>query len=507
MKNFKNTLIAAILGSAITIGGFKLFELDKKNVINQTQANYQALQTGYRDNTLSSGNQTQANYQALQAGYKGNTLSSDFVDFSDPAAKVTPSVVHIKSTIRNTKSRGQSDIPDMFREFFGDQFEQQGVRQSSGSGVIINSDGYIVTNYHVINNASELEVTLYDKRTYNAKVIGTDPSTDLALIKIEQKGLPKIEYGNSDLMKVGQWALAVGNPFNLSSTVTAGIISAKGRNINILKENAAIESFIQTDAAVNPGNSGGALVNLKGELIGINTAIASNTGSYTGYSFAVPVNIMSKVVEDLLEYGKVQRAFIGINIKNLDGKLAKELSVNVTQGVYVIGLMENGAAEHAGMQEGDIIVKVDGKKIKSVPELQEIIGRHRPSDEVILEVNRDGNIIEVLIQLKNREGNTNIIKRRNSKVLNALGASFEELDKDEKDKLGIAYGVKITELRLGKLRNQTDVERGFIIIKVNKQIVNSIDELNKLLNEAQGGVLMEGIYPDRNGSYFYGFGL
>jgi serine protease Do len=284
-------------------------------------------------------------------------------------------------------------------------------QMGSGSGVIISADGYILTNHHVINNADEVEVTLNDKRSYTAQVVGNDPSTDLAILRISEEGLAFVPYGNSDLLEVGEWVLAVGNPFNLTSTVTAGIVSAKGRNINILNEEFAIESFIQTDAAVNPGNSGGALVNTKGELVGINTAIASNTGAYTGYSFAVPVNVARKVVNDLIEFGAVQRAFIGVSIRDIDGKFATENGIDRTEGVYVNGLTDGGAATVAGIKEGDIIVAVDGAPVRNVPELQERIGTYRPGDVAQVDVIRKGTPTRFDVTLRNRFGDTGCCPR------------------------------------------------------------------------------------------------
>jgi Do/DeqQ family serine protease len=312
-------------------------------------------------------------------------------DFSTAAELSVTAVVHVKTlTTRNNSMGGQYFDP--FQFFWGQPAPQQmPQQQSAGSGVIISDDGYIVTNNHVIENADEVNITLDNKQTYTAKVVGTDPSTDLALLKVDAKGLPFMRWGNSDQVKVGEWVLAVGNPFNLTSTVTAGIVSAKARNINILpSQKFPIESFIQTDAAVNPGNSGGALVNATGELIGINTAIASTTGSYAGYSFAVPVNIVRKVVLDLVEFGTVQRGFIGVSIREIDSDFAKEKSIKSLSGVYVNGLTEEGAAKRAGIREGDVIVSVNGTSIKSSPELQEQVSRYRPGDQIDVTIVRDG---------------------------------------------------------------------------------------------------------------------
>lgn len=447
------------------------------------------------------------------------------LDFTSVAEKVMDAVVHIRSTQGNYSARQvpPQELPDPFRDFFEDDlyerffgprywFEvprEQGpdIHIGSGSGVIINSEGYIVTNNHVIANADDIEVTTYDNRTYKATVIGTDPSTDLALIQINEEGLPTIPLVNSDEVRVGEWVLAVGNPFNLNSTVTAGIVSAKSRNINILQDQYAIESFIQTDAAINPGNSGGALVNLQGGLVGINTAIASPTGAYSGYGFAVPSNIVNKVVEDLLKYGVVQRGYLGVTIRGINGNLVKEKDLNTTVGVYVDSVAENGAAIEAGIKPGDVILEIDGIKVRTAPQLQEIVARYRPGDEVKMKVNRDGKEKEFTVKLKNREGETKFVAKNKHEVLNVLGAEFEEIDKATARKLEISGGVKVVRLYAGKLRRNTDVREGFIITKVDGESVKSVDELAEILENKKGGVLLEGIYEDIPGVYYYAFGL
>ncbi len=449
------------------------------------------------------------------------------LDFTQTAEKVVHAVVHIKST--QTLSRGQEQPevfefrrrrPDPFRDFFDDDFFEpffrferpEGrsgpqVRIGTGSGVIISEDGYIVTNNHVIADADDIEVTLHDNRTFKATVVGTDPSTDLALIQIKAKDLPTLPLMNSDEVKVGEWVLAVGNPMGLNSTVTAGIVSAKARNINILREQFAVESFIQTDAAINPGNSGGALVNLQGGLIGINTAIASPTGVYAGYGFAVPSNIVGKVVEDLLKYGVVQRGVLGVMIRSVDGNLAKEKDLAVTTGAYVDSLLENSAAGAAGIQPGDVIVEVDGKEITSSPELQEIIARHRPGDKVTVKVNRKGEIKTFEVVLNNRQGKVALVKKEKSEVLSVLGAEFETLDSKTAKKLDIEGGVRVKKLFPGKLRKHTDMREGFIITHVDKQPVKSVEELVKALENKKGGVLLEGVYEDLPGTFYYAFGM
>ncbi|MCL4143896.1 UNVERIFIED_CONTAM: hypothetical protein GTU68_011637 [Idotea baltica] len=383
-------------------------------------------------------------------------------------------------------------------------------RESSGSGVIISNNGYIVTNNHVVEGADVLEVNLYDNRTFEATLIGSDPSTDLALIKINENDLPKLELANSDNAKVGQWVLAVGNPFNLTSTVTAGIVSAKGRNINILKDRGAIEAFIQTDAAVNPGNSGGALVNTNGDLLGINTAIATPTGTFAGYSFAVPVNIVKKVVDDLMDYGTVQRAYLGVMIRDLDSQLAKELDLDISQGIYVDSLMSNSGALDAGIRKGDVIVSVDGAAVNSAPELQELIARQSPGNYVDITVNRNGSNKAFNVKLKNLEGNTQIIKKEkaSSNLLNKLGVELEDIDQDLKDELEIAGGAKINRLFEGKVSQNTDIKEGFIITKIDQQEVKSVKDLiQKLEKKGSGGVMLEGVYANYPGVYYYAFGL
>ncbi len=422
-------------------------------------------------------------------------------DFTKAASMTVNGVVHVKTTyVAETFNKGQSYDP--FRDFF---YGDRGIRQpqaSSGSGVIISEDGYIVTNNHVIQNGQDISVVLNDNRSYKAKVVGTDPSTDLALLKISEKDLPYVIYGNSDELLVGEWVLAVGNPFNLTSTVTAGIVSAKARNINILPDQFAIESFIQTDAAVNPGNSGGALVNTNGELVGINSAIASNTGSFTGYSFAVPVNIVKKVIGDLLEYGTVQRAFIGVSIRDVDSQLADELKLKKVKGVYVSGLTQGGAAEGSGIKIGDVIISVSGVDVNNSPQLQEQVGRHRPGDDIEVIVLRDGKEKIVNVVLRNKDGNTGIVKNVS---VNMLGASFETLSKEEKSKLGLEYGVKVLKLEAGKLRS-AGIKEGFIITSIDKKEIRNSDEVAKLLENKKGGILIEGVYPNGTRAY-YGFGI
>jgi Do/DeqQ family serine protease len=445
------------------------------------------------------------------------------LDFTKVSQDVMEAVVHIKST--QTAQMSQSlrqyrQLPDPFKDFFGDQgegffFGPQGSPQGqnspsrvgTGSGVIINSGGYIVTNNHVVADASDIEVALHDNRTFKATVIGTDPATDLALLQIQAKDLPTLPLVNSDDVRIGEWVLAVGNPFNLNSTVTAGIVSAKSRSINILQDQYAVESFIQTDAAINPGNSGGALVNLQGGLIGINTAIASPTGAYAGYGFAVPANIVSKVVEDLLKYGTVQRGFLGIRIRGVEGNLAKEKELSVNTGVYVEEVGEESAAAAAGVKAGDVIVAVNALKVQTPAELQELIARNRPGDDVKLSLIRGKKDLDLTVQLKGQEGETKIVAAERNELFNELGASFENISKEQAAALNITGGVKVSKLYAGKISRQTSMREGFIITKVDGQLIRNVEELIKALENKNGGVLVEGVYEGSPEVFYYGFGM
>ncbi|HRS53959.1 MAG TPA: trypsin-like peptidase domain-containing protein, partial [Bacteroidales bacterium] len=378
------------------------------------------------------------------------------VDFTLAAAYTLHSVVHIR-----TEYEQKSSLYDLFFGFdnFKNPFNwgfpyNQGPQKyiATGSGVIISSDGYIVTNNHVVQDADVITVTLNDKHSYTAKIIGTDPASDIALIKIDASNLPFIRYGNSDSVRVGEWVLAVGNPFNLTSTVTAGIVSAKARNINVFGGGTDIKSFIQTDAAVNPGNSGGALVNTKGELIGINTAIASNTGSYTGYSFAIPVNVVRKVIDDLLLYGVVQKAYLGVTINEIDSKFAEEKGIEDISGVYVNGVEPNGAADIAGIKEGDIILSIEKIPVNSLPELLEVINQHRPGETIAVDIRRGNKIKTISVILKNKNGTTEVVTKKEANTLKLLGATFEEAPENELKRLGLQYGVKVTSIEGGKFR-------------------------------------------------------
>ena len=427
-----------------------------------------------------------------------------YTDFTSAAKNTVNAVVHVKTVYTGETMT----YTDPFYEFLWGKGSPKKYKapdkRGSGSGVILSSDGYIVTNNHVVNGADKIEVTMNNQRTYTAKIIGLDPSTDLALLKIEEKDLAYIALGNSDQVQVGEWVLAVGNPYNLTSTVTAGIVSAKGRNIDILRDKFKIESFIQTDAAVNPGNSGGALVNTRGELVGINSAIASPTGSYSGYSFAIPVNMVRKVIRDLKEFGTVQRGFIGVTIQNLDDQMADALGLENLSGIYVNGIQEKGAAKLAGIEVGDVIKKVESVEVGTVPELQEQIGRFRPGDKVVVTLLRDGKLKVVPLVLKNRFGTTKMVAKDPEKLI-LLGATFDPISEEQKSKLHTNHGVQITKLEQGKFSN-AGVKEGFIITEIDRKPIHSSAEIARALNNKRGGVLIEGVYPNGQEAY-YGFGI
>jgi Do/DeqQ family serine protease len=493
MRRFGSVLMAAVLGSLCTVATLQWTGADDEKVkINYTSS-------------------VPINKVAYAVDDEGKAVP---LDFTVAAEMVMPAVVHIRSTYSGP-ARPQYEIPEAFRDFFGPMIPQQGPHQAqaAGSGVIINSDGYIVTNNHVVKDADEVEVALYDDRVYDARVIGTDPDTDIAVIKIEEKGLPFLSFVDSNKAKVGEWVLAVGNPFNLNSTVTAGIISAKGRSINILNRNTeqgstAIESFIQTDAAINPGNSGGALVNLQGGLLGINTAIASPTGSYSGYGFAVPSNIVSKIVEDLIEYGVVQRGWLGVSITTVNRQLVDERSLDVNSGAYISAFADQSSAKEAGLKEGDVVVKIDDRVIKSNTALIEYIGTRRPGDKVNITVNRDGKELTFPVVLKTREGKVGPVKPEDRDALASLGMVLEDADEDVLEDLGLKQGIMVKELGNGKLARYTDIREGFIITKVNDRPVSSVKEFNDIIRNKRTGelVILSGTYKQSPKSeYNYAF--
>jgi len=434
-------------------------------------------------------------------------------DFTLAAELSVHAVVHVKTKTPVQMQQGfGGGLNDPFFDFFfgpqqrPQQRQQQApMQEGSGSGVIISNDGYIVTNNHVVDKSKEIEVTLNDKRTFKAKLVGADPNTDIALLKIEAEKLPVILFGNSDSVKVGEWVLAVGNPFNLTSTVTAGIVSAKARNINIINSQMKIESFIQTDAAVNPGNSGGALVNTRGELIGINTAIASQTGSYAGYAFAVPVSIVKKVVTDIREFGFVQRAVLGVSMQEITSELAKEKNLKTMEGAYVAEVVDNSAADKAGVKKGDVIIKVNDVDIKSSSQLQEQIGRYSPGDKVSLVLLRDNKEVKLTAELKNKQGST---KASSSEAdIDMLGAEFKEVNAKLKDQFQLDYGLEVKSVSKGKFQD-AGIKSGFIIVKINNQAIRSIDDIKELLTEALNSndkfkvLNIAGVYPNGKITYY-----
>lgn len=444
-----------------------------------------------------------------------NFTIPDGINFVASAQLVTPAVVHVKSQVAYTP-RVQRDPIQEFFGFPDPRGGEQGPRGgnmpiSSGSGVIISPDGYIVTNNHVIDGATKVDISLDNNKRYEATIIGTDPTTDLALLKIEDTNLPFVKFGDSDQTKIGEWVLAVGNPFDLNSTVTAGIISAKARNINILRDvenNLQIESFLQTDAVVNPGNSGGALVNLAGELIGINTAIATRTGTFSGYSFAVPSTLVKKVMDDLMKYGAVQRGLLGVSIQSVSPELADYLDKKfpVDQGVYVGGVNENSAGQEAGLKEGDIIVSVDGKAVNNVSMLQEMVARKRPGDKVEVEYLREGKKNKVTATLKNFSGDTNIVKREVPKSYSFEGVQFEDLKDDQKAQLEISGGAVI-KMNGNDNWRKAGARNGFIITSVigdrgRAKITNAQELIDYLAENSGQEVVVLGMFPDGTEYYF-----
>ena len=470
-----------------------------------------ALAFAFSTGTLIKVNATQAPSTAVPA---------QPVDLTYAAEKSLPSVVHILST-KNSKVQTIEVQSDPFSDFFSDPFgffgnpnqsqdgkQKRSVRtpkqQGSGSGVIISTDGYIVTNNHVVADADELTVTLNDNKEYSARIIGTDKTTDLALIKIDAKDLPAITIANSENIKVGEWVLAVGNPFNLTNTVTAGIVSAKGRS---LYQNG-VESFIQTDAAINPGNSGGALVNTRGELIGINAMLYSQTGSFSGYGFAIPTSIMNKVVDDLKKYGTVQRAVIGIqgqDVKNyVDAQKdqGKDVDLGTMEGIYVAKVLEESSAEEAGLKAGDVITAIDGKEMNKMADLQEYHAKKRPGDKVSVSYLRDKKKASKTMTLKNEQGNTQVVKKAD---LDVLGGNFRAITDGQKKQLNIGYGLEVLKVNSGKFKD-AGITKGFIIQRVNDSAVKTIEDLQNLVKEASTSrnpvLYIQGVYPTGKKAYF-----
>jgi Do/DeqQ family serine protease len=469
MKSFVKTIFIAAIGGAITFGLIKLTDSESsKDLSIQKEATI-----------------TPVKLTSLRTENSGELLN-----FNRAAEKTVNAVVHVFTEYN--VSQGYDPFADYF-----DRRNSEQKTMGAGSGVIISEDGYIVTNNHVIKDAENIRVTTSDNHTYTATIVGTDPSTDIALIKIDASGLDFILFGNSDEAHIGDWVLAVGNPFNLSSTVTAGIISAKARNINILRRNNnfPIESFIQTDAAVNPGNSGGALVNLDGQLIGINTAIASQSGSFTGYSFAVPSSIVQKVTNDLLEFGEVQRALIGVVIRDVNQEIANNLGLDEVKGILVTDLSTNGAAFEAGIKKYDVIISVDNVETKNMPELQEQIGRFRPGDKIDVVLIRNGELKKLDVVLRNRIGTTEVYHAAEFNASALLQADLRVLTYRELKSLGLRNGVMVTGFTGDKLL-QLGVEKGFIITYIDRIPVTKPEDITYYLEQSTGGVILSGIYPN-----------
>ncbi|MEB2776981.1 trypsin-like peptidase domain-containing protein [Algoriphagus sp. D3-2-R+10] len=494
---FLGMLLASLIGGIVAIAGVS-FLLQPQNATSFDE-------------------KQQASFVNLLSGE--DFTVPDGINFVASAEAVVPAVVHVKSKISYPTSRGRSQR-DPMQEFFGippredgdREREQQGpTMMSSGSGVIISSDGYIVTNNHVVENADMLEISLDNNKRYIAEVVGTDPTTDLALLKIDAEGLPFVRFGDSDKTRVGEWVLAVGNPFDLNSTVTAGIISAKARNIRILQNvenNLSVEAFLQTDAVVNPGNSGGALVNLAGELIGINTAIASRTGTFSGYSFAVPSTLVKKVMDDLMQYGTAQRALLGVNIQNVSPELADYLEKEfpVEQGVYIGGVNENSGGEDAGLKEGDIIISLDGRVTNNVANLQEMVARKRPGDKVEVEYIRDGETFKTKATLKNFSGTTGIVEKIIPKTYKFQGVSFEEVPGQIKGSLELSGGALIASVDGDKWK-RSGAKPGFIITSIitesGRMKIANVENLLEVLEATDGdSIVVLGMFQDGTEYYF-----
>ena len=471
-------LLAGTMGGVVSLSAFALFTRISQN------------------DTIESKQQKSAQL----ARYAGLNAVPAF-DFAGVAEVSTPAVVHIKTSIGNaTSERRESNPMDPF-DFFsnpGFRFENPMPRAGSGSGVILSDDGYIVTNNHVVEGATKVEVVLNDKRTYVAEVIGTDKNTDLALLRIGESGLPFMKLGNSEGVKVGQWVVAVGNPFNLESTVTVGIVSAMGRNIDLIRSKGnkyAIENFIQTDAAINPGNSGGALVNTAGELIGINTAIASETGSYTGYAFAIPVNLVKKVVNDLMKYGKVQRGLLGVSIQDINQKLADEKEFPDLKGVYVAEVVDDGAAQKAGIKKGDVILKINDVEVNSSSRLQEEIGKSRPGDKVKVTLRRKSSTLDLFAVLLSESGKTSMESAVRENSAEILGIEFENATREERQSMGLKNAVKVKNVGKGVFKD-AGVPNNFFITHINNEPVYSVQGAIATLKSLRGAITIEGKTSD-----------
>lgn len=468
MKNIGLLVIVALLSSIITVGLFKTFDTREKIIIRETMPS-----------------QRTAWVQGVShhAPQRSASISTP-IDFVNASTLATPSVVFIRTLHANKRS-----------------YWNYKYTASSGSGVIVSPDGYIVTNHHVVNEGSEIHLTLNDKREYEAELVGSDPTTDIALLKIDAKDLPYVSFGNSDSLQIGEWVMAIGNPFRLESTVTAGIVSAKARNISILDNEASVESFIQTDAVVNQGNSGGALVNTNGELVGINAAIITQSGKYEGYSFAIPSNLAKKVIADLREFGEVRRGILGVSIKNITDELAKKIGLEEVKGVYLDYVNPNSAAKKGGLQNGDVITGIDGTMTNTFPRLQEIIARKRPGDLLNVTYFRDGEAADAEVRLEQK------IVRELDPLMVEIGFELKDLSDSEVRKFEKS-GAKVNSIYRDSKIMDTNMELDFIITTVNGETVGSVVQALEAIKEVNTGIVeLGGFYPQFEGEYFYAFRL
>lgn len=483
MKQKFSNLLLGIIGGALVLGIFFIFSTSKK------------ADGRFPDGTVVRQSVQPEGLNMYSARYASIPQQISFVDAAESTVNA---VVHIRTEIKQRTS-SYDDFFGSLREYFFDSPHHGSSRNlvGFGSGVILSDDGYIVTNNHVVEGADKIEVTFNDRRKMQATIVGTDSNTDIALIKVEANALPFLVFGDSDNVKVGEWVLAVGNPFNLTSTVTAGIVSAKARNINILGSRSAIDSFIQTDAAVNRGNSGGALVNTAGELIGVNAAIASHTGVYEGYSFAIPSNIVKKVTDDIIRYGEPQRAYLGVEIRELDQELASKVGEeDEIKGVYVVRVTEGGGAAEAGVKSGDVILAINNKEVNTLSQLLEAVGQYRPGDkvDVLLLHNKKQKNIEVT--LRNQAGTTQVVKKEDQFFNEELGVSLARLNSEDRLKYNVSNGLKVVEVKEGLL-SRGGISKDFIILSINNQRVDDQDDVRKALHNSRSRMVrIQGMYPN-----------